>query len=55
MGNDIGTGRTEGIEPVKRTLTYLLFSVIRFLYYNKMVQNWRFIYIKKKSNKNSRS
>ena len=23
MGNDIGTGRTEGIEPIKRVFTYL--------------------------------
>ena len=27
MDDDIGTGRTEGIEPIKRVLTYLLFSV----------------------------
>jgi hypothetical protein len=25
MGKDIETGRTEGIEPIKRVLTYLLF------------------------------
>ena len=42
MGNDIGTGRTEGMEPIKRLLTYLLSSVTHILYHNKIVQNWRF-------------
>ena len=47
MDDDIGTGRTEGIEPIKSSYLLLLL-VTRFLnHHNKMVQNWRFLYIKK--------
>ena len=37
MGNDIGTYGTEGIEPIKRVLNYLLYSVTRFLNHKKTV------------------
>ena len=30
-GNDKKTGRREGIEPIKRVLTYVLFTVTCFL------------------------
>ena len=49
MGNDIGTGRTEGMEPIKSSylLTFLVSNTLFFNHHNKMVQNWRFLYIKK--------
>ena len=37
---DKKTVRREGIEPISRVFTYVLFSVTHSLYPNKMVQNW---------------
>jgi hypothetical protein len=44
-GIDKKTGRSEGIEPIKRVFTYVLFSVTHFLCRNKMVGNCNLFYI----------
>ena len=44
--NDKKAVRREDIEPIKRVFTCVLVSVTHFLLQNKMVQNWRFLYVK---------
>ena len=46
-GNDKKSSRREGIEHIERICSYVFFSVTPFLQHNKMVQNYRFLDMKK--------